>query len=260
MFALLFALLVSSGPEPLPTGCVVDRPRSSVSVKSPSVVTVRSANFLVEAPDAATAQSVLAWAEAARAELLRRWNQIPPEQPGPVSSWPRPVRVVVHRQHPGFYATTFGSDGDVTITLWAGDLHLESTVRHEVCHAVLHLRYPGRYIPRWFDEGLAVCQELPEEQRRLLEPLRTATRRFSTRQLIQMRDYPRDVALFYAQSYSLIQFLVQRHGETALLRFLEVSFSRGQEAALKQVLGYADFDALDAAWWSAFQAKNHAPR
>lgn len=256
MFVLLVALLVQTPLENPPSGCVIHQGRAPIPVRAAPAVFVRSANFLVEAPETAMAERVLAWCEATRSELLRRWDSAPADQPDAVPPWPRPVHVVVHRHHPGFYATTFGSDGSVTITLWAGDLHLESTVRHEVCHAVLHLRYPGRYIPRWLDEGLAVCQELPDEQHRLLEPLRSASRRFSVRQLMLMREYPREVLLFYAQSYSLTDFLVKRHGESALLRFLEASFTLGQEAALKQVLGYADCEALEAAWWSAFRSKN----
>lgn len=257
MFALLLALVFDLCPDLPPTGCVRLQSSPATAAQVPSAVTIRSANFLVEAPEAAVARQVLGWAEAARGDLLRRWDGQPDDgddaAPPP---WPRPVRIVVHRRHPGFYATEFGSDGSVTITLWAGDLHLHSTVRHEVCHAVLHLRYPGRLIPRWFDEGLAVCQELPEERERLVQPLLRSSHRFSTRQLFQMRDYPRDIALFYAQSYSLVDFLVTRHGERELLRFLEAAFTLGQEAALSHVLGYASIEALDAAWWSSVRSSD----
>jgi hypothetical protein len=231
---------------------------------------VRSPNFVVYAPDAEIAQQVADWAEAARGELLHRWEQgsgvrgqgsgagdkttvlfspIPDPRP-PTPTWPRPVTITVHRDHPGFFATEFGNDGVVSITLWAGDLHLESTVRHEVCHAVLHLRYPNRFIPRWFDEGLAVFQESPVEQQRQLSPLFRAERRFSVRQLAGLSEYPREVALFYAQSYSLVDFLIRRHGERELLRFLEASFKLGQEKALQQVLGYGSFEELERLWWA----------
>jgi hypothetical protein len=206
---------------------------------------VRTVNFVVHAPDAAQAQQVAGWAEQMRSELLTRWSGDPNARPAP---WPRPVTITVHRDHPGFFATEFLRDGTAAITLWAGDLHLQSTVRHEVCHAVLHLRYPASYIPRWLDEGLAVCQELPAEQRRQLAPLGRAERRFALRQLFSFSEYPRDVGLFYAQSYSLVSFLVERHGEPALLRFLEASFTLGQENALRQALGYASIEELERRW------------
>jgi hypothetical protein len=197
---------------------------------------------VVEAPDGDTARRTLAWAEEARRDIqLRLFGaEAPP--------WPRPVIVTAHRDFPGGYSTQIAADGEAQITLWAGDPHLRSTVRHEVCHAVLHLRYPAHVPPRWLDEGLAVCQEEPEEQGRQLAPLAAARRRFSVRQLAGLRDYPRDVDLFYAQSYSLVDFLVRRHGEGAVVRFLEASFRSGQEAALRQALGYADFEALERAW------------
>jgi hypothetical protein len=239
MCAIVLALMLQ-----LPDVCPNCRPapvgRIDNLSKEPSA---RSVNFIVLAPDAALAQRVLEWAEKARSETSSRLSG---RQPLP--DWPRPVTITVHRDHPGFFATEFAGNGVVSITLWAGDLHLESTVRHEVCHAVLHLRYPGRIIPRWLDEGLAVCQELPVEQQRQLTPLLRAPRRFSTRQLLGLTEYPREIGLFYAQSYSLVDFLIQRHGEAELLRFLETSFQVGQENALRQVLGYATVEELDQQW------------
>lgn len=153
----------------------------------------------------------------------------------------------MHAQHPGYFATEF-SDGRVLITLWAGDKHLESTVRHEATHAVLHLRYPHGDIPRWLDEGIAVCNESAAEQARLVAPLHQKERRYSVRQLAGMKEYPRDMLLFYAQGYSLTDFLVRQHGERAVIRFLEQSFRHGQETALHSVLGYPSFEDLERQW------------
>jgi hypothetical protein len=202
-------------------------------------------NFVVEAPDSELAARVKAWAERSRQEIQARWLG------GVQPDWSRPVQIVVHQQHPGYFATEFTSEGTARITLWAGDAHLESTVRHEVSHAVLHLQYPYRPIPRWLDEGIAVCNESPAEQARLLAPLQQAQRRFSVRQLADLENYPREVGLFYAQSYSLTDHLVCRHGERQVIRFLEVSFRMGQEPALRLVLGYASFEELDREWWRA---------
>lgn len=182
------------------------------------------------------------WAEQARRDIHRRWfNQ-------EALPWPRLVTIEVHRDHPGYYATSFTSDGVVTITLWAGDPHLESTVRHEVWHACVHLRYPGNLIPRWIDEGLAVCNESKVEQERMLAPLFRTNRRFPLRELLSLREYPREVYLFYAQSYSLADFLVRKHGEKQVIRFLETSFRVGQEKALQQVLGYGSIEELEREW------------
>lgn len=213
----------------------------------------RTANFSVEAPEAATAQNVAHWAENARRDIIARWfegNDVP---------WPRPVRIIVHAQHPGYFATEF-ADNVVTITLWAKDVHLESTVRHEVTHAVLHLRYSRHDIPRWIDEGIAVCMESSAEQQRLVAPLLQRERRYSVRQLAGMREYPRDVLLFYAEGYSLTDFLVRRHGERALIRFLETSFRVGQEAAFRSELGYQSFEDLERQWLTDLRRANTLQR
>ena len=209
----------------------------------------RSRHFIVEARDAAVADAVRLWAEQARQAIWDRWFR---ETSGTTAPpWPRPVRIVVHRHHPGFYATTFSPDGEVRITLWAGDRHLASTVRHEVWHAVVHLRYPGKWIPRWLDEGIAVCNESAAEQQRMIAPLKRTKRRYRLRELVHFKQYPAQVSLFYAQSYSLADYLVRRHGERNLIRFLEASFVLGQEPALKQVLGYSSLEDLERCWQSA---------
>jgi peptidase MA superfamily protein len=198
-------------------------------------------HFQVAAPDPETAQNVADWAERARRDIVARWFN------GVDTGWPRRVRIEVHRDHPGYFATEF-TDSVVTITLWARDAHLESTVRHEVTHAVVHLRYPSRDIPRWIDEGMAVCNESAVEQKRLIAPLFQRERRYSVRQLANMREYPRDVLLFYAEGYSLADFLVRKHGERGVVRFLEASFRLGQEAAFRSELGYQNFEDLEKAW------------
>lgn len=202
----------------------------------------------MEAPDAATAQRVALWAEQARRDILARWFS------GVDRRWPRRVKIVVHAEHPGYFATEF-ADGVVTITLWAGDAHLESTVRHEVTHGVLHLGYATAHIPRWIDEGIAVCNESATEQKRLVAPLLQRERRYSVRQLAGMKEYPRDVLLFYAESYSLVDFLARHHGERMVIRFLEaclrasgLSPEAGQESALRSVLGYDSFEDLERRW------------
>jgi hypothetical protein len=198
-------------------------------------------HFLVEGPDTDTARRVAAWAETARRDILARWFD------GKDLGWPQRVRIVVHAEHPGYFATEFTSSA-VTITLWAKDAHLESTVRHEVTHAVMHLRYPHHELPRWLDEGMAVCSESAVEQKRLLAPLFQRERRYSVRQLAHFREYPRDVLLFYAESYSLVDFLVRTHGEHGVIRLLEASCGLGQEAALRRELGYPSFEDLEKAW------------
>jgi len=201
----------------------------------------RTTNFQVEAPDQPSAQRVAVWAEGARRDIVARWFA------GDDEPWPRRVRIVVHAEHPGYFATEFAA-GAVTITLWTKDAHLESTVRHEVTHAVLHLRYPYADIPRWIDEGIAVCNESSAEQRRLVAPLHQRERRYTVRQLAPMREYPRDVLLFYAQGFSLTDFLVRQHGERKVIRCLETSFRIGQEAALGRELGYQSFEDLERQW------------
>ncbi len=245
MFTSLLLTLAIAAGDPGTALLLESRPEAAQVVQ---IALHRTPQFLVEAPSESLAKQVGAWAEQARGDLHRRWfGSDPPD-------WSRPAVIQVCRQHPGFYATVIDSDGVVTITLWAGDGHLQSTVRHEIWHAVVHLRYPDKHVPRWLDEGLAICNESPEEQRRQLAPLFGTPRRYPVAELAGMREYPPDIALFYAQSYSLADFLVRRHGEKNVIQFIEASFAQGQEAALRSELGYADFAALERDWTSSLPA------
>ncbi len=244
MFALLTLLLIlvhgsppPAAPSQAPAPAAMQSPEDSPA----------SSNFLVEASDPATSRQVETWAEKARREIQARWF------PASGNPWPRPVRLVVSQENLGFAMTEITADGVVTIMVWAGDPELESTIRHEVWHAVVHQRYPKQPIPRWLDEGLAICNESVAEQQRQLAPLFKRERRFPVRDLIGFRNYPRDIALFYAQGYSLTDFLVRKHGEREVIRFLERSFAAGQEEALREVLGYPSVEALEKEWLDSLQ-------
>src|SRR5690349_19333935 len=94
------------------------------------------------------------------------------------------------------------------------DRILADTLPHEVMHTILaaHFRKP---LPRWADEGIALQAESPEEQERH-QPLARyllasgSRRTLKLANMLGMRDYPKDTSVFFAQSYSIARFLVER--------------------------------------------------
>lgn len=100
---------------------------------------------------------------------------------------------------------------------------------HELTHVVLADRFAHRQIPRWADEGIALnCEPLIRQQDMsgwLAAEIRQG-RGFSLQQLLSVQQYPQDKHLgdlFYAQSGSLIEFLLTRNAksEETVIRLVE---------------------------------------
>jgi len=132
---------------------------------------------------------------------------------------------------------------------------LEATLKHELCHLILHDRIPAAGLPRWLDEGLAQWVSggfsevaLPRRESVLDEavlsgrliPLKAMSRAFSRE--------GKTLLLAYEQSLSLVTHIIDRFGVETLLALMDrlaegVSF----EDALFQTLSHTP-DSLEAEW------------
>ena len=110
---------------------------------------------------------------------------------------------------------------------------------------------PYNELPTWLDEGLAMYTE------GLLEPVYAArlNRAIAKNSLISVRSlsspfsaYTAESLLSYAQSYSLVEFLIDNYGQGRMLELL-LTFKQGSgyDAALEKVYGF-DMGGLDALW------------
>jgi len=126
-------------------------------------------------------------------------------------------------------------------------------VVHELTHLVIHQMTLNPYndLPTWLDEGLAMHTEgtlLPEFaaclNRAIAEDSLISVRSLSS----PFSAYAEESYLSYAQSYSLVDFLISNHGQTKMLELL-LTFRQGSsyDGALEKVYGF-DMDGLDALW------------
>lgn len=105
---------------------------------------------------------------------------------------------------------------------------LNNTLKHELCHLLLHARIPGGNLPLWLDEGVAQWTSdglselgLPRGGSALDEaalsgriiPLRFLSQAFS-------RD-GKSLVLAYEQSKSLVRFIIDRYGLESLYAILD---------------------------------------
>lgn len=103
---------------------------------------------------------------------------------------------------------------------------VSAIIPHEVTHALLAHRLAYRKnVPLWLNEGLAIRSEPPLVQRHYH---RVVAQAYHTRQIFSLGDftslveYPEDrIEIFYAQSFSLTNFLASLKGQARFMKFLE---------------------------------------
>ena len=149
-------------------------------------------------------------------------------------------------------AVNFGDTGMIVIGL-GPDSWMGKVIPHELTHAVLHqiTLPPFGEIPRWLHEGLAVRSEGGmdfEEHTALQEAIQDNT-------LISLRvlnspfpDQRARAVLSYAESNSLVEFIIEEHGAAKLGELLSV-FAVGAhyDDAMMEVFG-VDMDGMEDQW------------
>ena len=132
---------------------------------------------------------------------------------------------------------------------------LNDTLKHELCHLLLHARVPADHLPLWLDEGIAQWSSdgLSELGRPIggsvldeaalsgrIIPLRFLSRAFS-------RD-GKSLVLAYEQSKSLVQFIIDRFGLEGLYAILDrLAQGAAVEKAFLESISISP-DELEAAW------------
>jgi hypothetical protein len=129
---------------------------------------------------------------------------------------------------------------------------IDAILPHEVTHVVLADLFTQQQIPRWADEGMAVLAEpLSEQLSRaadLTGPL-SEGKFFKLNELMAI-DYPSAEAwgLYYAQSVSVTQFLVEQGTPEQFIAFVRGAQRQGVEHSLREVYHIQGFAELETRW------------
>ena len=137
-------------------------------------------------------------------------------------------------------------------------------IAHELAHLVIHQMTLNPYsgLPTWLDEGLAMYAE------GMLEPAFTTylNKAVAEDSLISVRSlsspfsaYAEESYLSYAQSYSLVEFLISNYGQARMLELL-LTFKQGSsyDGALEKVYGF-DMGGLNTLWRD-YVTRQHQPK
>ena len=110
--------------------------------------------------------------------------------------------------------------------VYAKPFTLGTTLKHELCHLLLHHNIEGKNLPRWLDEG--VCQwasggiaELAEYGNDDLSGAVVSDRLMSMSELESFPSDGRSLKLAYEESKSFIEYMVGEYGRPEVLHMLD---------------------------------------
>jgi len=132
---------------------------------------------------------------------------------------------------------------------------IEVTLKHELCHLLLHHYINRKNLPRWLDEGIAqwVCGGIAEiivdQKKSSLDKVVLTGKQIRIRALA--KGFPRDkdaLMLAYEESKSLVEYMITTFGHDKILMILN-SLRDGDDvdAAVSKSLSI-DFGELERRW------------
>jgi hypothetical protein len=211
----------------------------------------RTPNFVVDAPNAQVAQQVGQYAEHYRKEKALQWLG----QEMPQWRQPCPLKVTITMNGSGG-ATSFAFDQGQILGMemhieGAYDRLLASVLPHEVTHTVFahYFRCP---VPRWADEGGSVLSEDDQERNHhdqlVRQILNSPGRAIPLRRLFQMKQYPPDVMVLYAEGFSVSNYLVNKSNRSVFLAFVHQGMRGDWDAAVRAYYHLNSVEELERAW------------
>jgi len=140
---------------------------------------------------------------------------------------------------------------------------LGTTLKHELCHLLLHHAITGGNLPAWLDEGVAqwvsdgLVEILGDGRGSVLEAAVLANNQIALSRLI--KGFPADresLPLAYEESKSLVDFMVSEFGRTPLLSMLQyLRDGDGVDTAAKRGLGVSMAE-LESRWHDHLRARS----
>jgi hypothetical protein len=227
-----------------------------VTLAPAHAASIRTTNFVVDAPTEALARQFGEYAERYRKEKAIEW--LGEEMP----NWPQPcpLKVIISMNGPKG-ATTFDFNRRPLYQFMEiegpKERLLNSVLPHEVTHTVF-AHFFKQPVPRWADEGGAVLSEDDLERSRhdqMCRQLLNAGRAAHLWHLFSLRDYPNDVMMLYAQGYSIARFLVDSSDRATFLNFVRHGMQHGWDGAAESFYHFRTVNELEQAWITSLRKR-----
>ncbi len=104
---------------------------------------------------------------------------------------------------------------------------LEATLKHELCHILLHSNIKDERLPRWLDEGVCqwasggIAELMADDGDRALAKATISDSAISIGDLIRFPRDEKSLLLAYEESKSIVEYIVSEYGKQGVLQILE---------------------------------------
>ena len=138
---------------------------------------------------------------------------------------------------------------------------LRSTLKHELCHLLLHRNIDSGLLPRWIDEGVCqwasggVAELMSDDGGRILTKAAVSDRLISIRELARFPMDEPSLILAYEESKNIVEYIVRDFGKTELMQILE-NLKEGDtiNGSVQKSLGLP-LSELESKWHSSLKRK-----
>lgn len=103
---------------------------------------------------------------------------------------------------------------------------LEATLKHELCHILLHRNIENERLPRWLDEGVCqwasggIAELMADGGDRALAKAAISDRVINIGNLMRFPQDEKSLLLAYEESKSIVEYIVSEYGEQGILQLL----------------------------------------
>jgi hypothetical protein len=148
-----------------------------------------------------------------------------------------------------------------TSRIYTKPFTLRTTLKHELCHLVLHRNIQGNRLPRWLDEGICqwasggIAELMAEDSDKALAQAAASDMLIPMRELERFPDEDKSLVLAYEESKSFVEYLISRSGEESLLQAMG-HFKQGNslDEAIQRSFSMSLHD-LEQDWQSRLKRK-----
>jgi hypothetical protein len=223
---------------------------------------LRSENFRLFHLDSPLRERVLNAAEQQRSRLFFLWQGSPP-----IAPWRPPCDIYLFPSRKAFNRGWGAADSKAETSVFAKGVIfsrsmrlavddpqlLSSVLPHELTHIVLRELIGGKRPLLWADEGAALSSEGPSyvfNNLRALAAKQGDKNMIPLRTLLAMKKYPPEeqVRFFYAESLSLVFYLIALADHQTLIQFLAELEPGLEEALLAKYYGITKIASLEQRW------------